>query len=568
MAGLSARQTISRLHAIRNRYGAGAVREKASLLQSIPDLVIRTTADLGRLHLTLCFLRAFPDTADIHRASIRLLEEFPLLTRHLGESQLPRLTDSGIARSTIHYPFSFEVGSWLARRFPGVGHIDWDEFGDTTRFDELLEHLMHASESDFFDSGRVTTDEWMRLAASQAHDTDFDWLMSELRDRRQHSRFWTGLYNAAEVPLRCELGDTTLSRTKNVYPQRNLTYRAEPMSKRVTRVKAEIARPIKSLKRLSGEAGAKLIDVAMASLAVRHRETIHFNHANPAEVWMADVGKGVRIAATGLLPEHRYPLECTMGFLILSNGVPIGYGGSSMVYRQANTGINIFDEYRGSEAAWLWVQVMRVFHAISGCTRFIANPYQFGEDNPEALASGAFWIYYRLGYRPVDRAVRRLALDEQARIRERPGYRTPIGTLKALATCDMHLTLPGARQSEYFDEDWIETCSMLATRELARTRHRSRRKALDDIAHQLAGDLGIVSMEDWNPEERKWFVRLGPLVAATNPARWTKREQSSLIRLMHAKGADNEREFIRRFGQQERWFDALRQACREAAAPS
>ena len=568
MAGLSARQTISRLHAIRNRYGGAAADEKLALLASLPSLAIRSASDLGRLHVALCFLRAFPDSAGVHRAVTGLLDDFPRLSRHLGESQRARLNDTGIAGSALHYRFSFEVGAWLARRFPGVGHIDWDEFDDTGRFDELLEHLMHESEADFFDSGQVTTDQWIRLAASHAKGTDFDWLMSELDDRRHYNRFWTALYNAADVPLRCELGDSALSRTRNLYPAGRIRYRADPMSGRVSRAKAEIARPLKSLQRLDAGAGRALLDDAMASLAVRHRETIHFNHANPAEVWIADAGKGVQIAATGLLPEHRYPLECTMGFLILSNGVPIGYGGSSMVYRQANTGINIFDEYRGSEAAWLWVQVMRLFHAISGCTRFIANPYQFGEDNPEALASGAFWFYYRLGYRPVDAGVRRLAAEERAKIRARRGYRTPIPTLRELATCDMHLVLPGATQSELFDESWIETCSLLATREIAKTGHRSRRRALDDIAHRLVRDLDIERMEDWSTEERKWFVRMGPLVAATCPADWPKRDKASLVQLMHAKGGDQERDYIRRFGRQERWFSELRHACRQAARAS
>ena len=155
-----------------------------------------------------------------------------------------------------------------------------------------------------------------------------------------------------------------------------------------------------------------MIDVAMASLAVRHRETFHFNHANPREVYLADVGEGVSIAIFGLLNRHRYPLECTMGYLIVSNGTPVGYGGASLLFLQANTGVNIFDEYRGSEAAFLWVQVMRVFHHIAGCTRYIANAYQFGADNDEALQSNAFWFYYRLGYRPVSRNIRELASRE------------------------------------------------------------------------------------------------------------------------------------------------------------
>ena len=138
-------------------------------------------------------------------------------------------------------------------------------------------------------------------------------------------------------------------------------------------------------------------------------------------------------------------LECTMGYLILSNGVPIGYGGASALFRQVNTGINIFDEFRHSEAAFLWTQVMRVYHALTGCTRFIANAYQFGGDNREALQSGAFWFYYRLGFRPVDGPIRALARAEAAKIRKRPGYRSNVATLKRLASCDMHLTLPGAK---------------------------------------------------------------------------------------------------------------------------
>lgn len=103
-------------------------------------------------------------------------------------------------------------------------------------------------------------------------------------------------------------------------------------------------RPLDSLQRLSARAGSKLIDVAMASLAVRHRETNHFNCANPKEVYLADVGMGLSIAVFGLHEKDRYPLECTVGYLIVSNGVPIGYGGASALFRHVNTGINIFDE--------------------------------------------------------------------------------------------------------------------------------------------------------------------------------------------------------------------------------
>jgi hypothetical protein len=558
----SARQTISRLHAIRNRFGPDWRQEKEELLDEVQRLAIRTAADLRRLHTALCFLRAFPDSGDIHSAVEGLLSGFSSLHGDLGRGQASRLADTGVAGTELFYRFSFEVAAWLARRYPGTTGIDWAEFDDTSRLDELLEHLLHQTETDFFDSGRVSTQEWVRLVSGEHPGTDFDWLMSQLDDRRHHNRFWTSLYNAADIPLRCSLADSSLSRTRCVYPAQSNYFRDVPMQNRVANARAEIARPLRALTLLDRKEGKALLDVAMASLAVRHRETIHFNYANPAEVWVADVGRGVSIFATGLDPEHRYPVECTMGFLIVSNGVPIGYGGSSMLFRQANTGINIFDEYRGGEAAWLWVQVMRVFHALSGCTRFIANPYQFGSENAEALKSGAFWFYYRLGYRPVDGKVRKLARNEFAKLRKKTDHRTPVEILRKLATCDMHLALPGARQAEFFDEGWIETTSLLATRELNRSGQPSRRKAEDLVAHELAGALGIRSMDDWSTEERRWFVRFAPIVAAAAPASWTATEKRSMVALMRAKGGRLERDYARQLGAHERFFTALKKACR------
>ena len=550
---------------MRNRFGAEPAAQKAGLLRQLNGLTVCTASDARRLHLALCFLRAFPDSRTVLEQASALLARFHEVVAGLGDSHQHHLTDTGLAGTNVHYPFSYEVANWMARRFPGIAAIDWEELHDTARLDELLEYVLHPAEADYFDSGQVSTEEWIRIAAEHQQGTDFDWLMTQLGEHRSYQRFWTQLYNAAELPLRCTLSDTAISVTRNVFPVRSIRYRYVEMKGRIHRAQREIARPVRSMRLLDKRDGQKLIDVAMSSLAMRHRETIHFDYANAREVWLADVGKGVAIAITGLLPGQRYPLECTMGFLILSNGVPIGYGGSSMLYRQLNTGINVFEEYRGSEAAWLWVQVMRVFHALSGCTRFIANPYQFGAGNAEALKSGAFWFYYRLGYRPVDRDVRALAREEHLYIRKRRHHRTPVAVLKQLATCDMHLVLPAARQAEFFDEALIETSSLLATQQLALSGHQSRRKAQDELGRQLAADLGVVSMDGWTGEERRWFMRMAPVVAATHPAAWPLRDRRALVSLMRAKGGQLERDFVKRLGRHERFFTALKKACRRAS---
>jgi hypothetical protein len=561
----SARQAVNRLYDIRNRFGRQYASEKMELLEAIPGLAIRTAADTKKLHKTLCFMRAFPDTPEIHTCVSDALSTFDELISVLGESQQIRLVDSGISGTDIHYSFSFEVAAWLARKHTGLTHVDWSEFEETDRLDELLEQLLEPAEADYFDSGQASTEEWMGTASKDQPGTDFDWLMSQIKDHRQHDRFWTALYNSADVPLRCRLADSALSSSSNVFEVDEVFCRKRAMRNRVGDAKKQIASPLNSVTRLSRKHGARLIDVAMASLAVRHRETLHFNYANPDDVYLADVGAGVSIAVTGLDEEHRYPLECTMGFLILSNGVPIGYGGSSMLFKQANTGVNIFDEYRGSEAAWLWVQVMRVFHALTGCTRYIANPYQLGSENVEALGSGAFWFYYRLGYRPVDQDIRRLARREFSELRAEKGRRTSLDILKQLASCDMHLTLAGARQSEYFDEVWIERCALLATRELARTGHLSRRKSHDQLARQLAVDLQIKSMKNWSRTERKWFKRLCPVLTATNPGQWSAGDRKTLVALIRAKSAKTELGYAQLLNKHHAFFAALKNACRRVA---
>ena len=107
-----------------------------------------------------------------------------------------------------------------------------------------------------------------------------------------------------------------------------------------------------------------------------------------------------RLPSSACGPSTGIPLETTMGYLILSHGVPIGYGGASALFRQVNTGINLFAEYRGSEGSFLWVQVMRVFRHLFGCTRFIANAFQFGSDNAEALEMRCVLVLLPAGIPP------------------------------------------------------------------------------------------------------------------------------------------------------------------------
>lgn len=555
---------INRLDHIRNRFDAASSREKLDLLRSLDGVGVGTSGGLERLHAALCFIRAFPDTLDHYRCARAQLASFEERIASLPATTRDALWDTGIAGTQLNYRFSYEVAVWLAKRAPGAVSIDWEEIDDPSRLDDLLALLIQGCEADHFDSGAISCREWFEQAVAGTARTDFDWLLAHMGEERLSS-IWTHMYNAVELPLTWQLTGAGNSTTLNTIPVRRVSPRSGGMRKRVRSPKQEIMRPLKSLRKLSPRAGRRMVDVAMTSLAVRHRETYHFSYANPGDIHVADVGEGVSIAVFGMREKHRYPLESTMGYLILSNGVPVGYGGASALFRQVNTGVNFFEEYRGSEAAFLWVQVMRVYRQLVGCSRFIANPYQFGSENPEALHSGAFWFYYRLGFRPTSPAVQKLAKRELARLDRNGSRRSDLKTLERLASCDMHLTLPGARAGELFDETWIETSSMLASRILSAAGGRTSDEAANRVGAKLARDVGLRDVGRWSTSRRRAYLQLAPIVAATRPAHWPAEAKRSIRALLRAKGGPDEADYARLLARHEYFLRALRKICRKAA---
>lgn len=558
------RQKIHELYRIRTQFDPGAAERKLELCRCLRGLSMSSASDLKTYHAALCFMRAFPDSKRHFEAARRSLLDFSTRIARLPAVAHAALSDTGIAATALHYSYSCEVAKWLAKHARGDVSIEWKEVDDdTTQLDELLTQFLQPVEADYFDSGEVSSRDWIDMASASFHGTDFDWLFAQLRSARTATDL-PRLYDATDLPLVWHIGNSKFSISTNVFPVKEVKSRNQGMRKVGRRPKADIQQPLASLQKLPGRQGKQLVNVAMAALAARHRETLHFNHANHREVYIADVGLGTSIVVFGLQERFRYPLECTMGFLILSNGAPVGYGGTSLLFGQANTGVNIFSEYRGSEAAFLWVQVMRVYHHLAGCKRFIANAYQFGEDNDEALKSGAYWFYYRLGFRSVSREIRMLATEEHAKIRRVGNYRSSIRTLRRLASCDMHLTLPGARSSDYFDEKWFDTISKLATEELGAAGGYSRDDAVANVLGRVAKDLSVRGLDKWSGNERHCAGQLAPILSATNIASWPPPAKQAARKLLRAKGGAQEAKYAQLLCENEFLNRRLQAACRAA----
>jgi hypothetical protein len=243
----------------------------------------------------------------------------------------------------------------------------------------------------------------------------------------------------------------------------------------------------------------------------------------------------------------------------------VGYGGVSPLYRQANTGVNVFAAFRGTEAAALWIGALRCFRTLFGSTRFIANPFQVGRGNPEAIASGAFWFYYRIGFRPADAAVHAIAEREAEARRRDARHRSSAATLRTLAAVDLVLTLPDARPGDAFDEAWLPQLALRDTAHIAAEGHRGRHVAADRIAARVARMLGA-DRRQWTERERAAFTALAPLAEEIpDLVRWTPRERAALAALLRAKGGPQERAYVLRAARHPRWYPALAALAQAAA---
>ena len=151
--------------------------------------------------------------------------------------------------------------------------------------------------------------------------------------------------------------------------------------------------------------------------------------------------RGLSVALMGMVPERRHPIDSYMGYVVFKNGLPIGYGGSWILFDSGRIGLNIFPAYRGGESQYIFEQVLKVHREVYQLNRFSVDPYQIGKENSEGIKSGAFWTYYHAGFRPICEEQKKLAEAEALKIKSIKGYRSSVSTLKKLADSRLELVL-------------------------------------------------------------------------------------------------------------------------------
>jgi hypothetical protein len=525
--------------------------QKVELLAQLERAVLGK-AEVRRLHEILCFLRAYPDDRALLAEVERMLDAFERrrdLQRHRDG-----LANSGIAGTALRFRFFAATARRLARRWPEQLSIDWDNWDDAARLLRVLPLVALPAERAAFDEPSLEPRSWLqRYAGGDAAFLLRGWGAFEADDLVRDA-----FYDDLDPPLMLEPGPGTPCRTREKYDKLPVVYQTAPLSRTRPDLQREVERGPLSVRDVSAREADALIELARNCMLPRERDLEVFAYANRDDVRLVDCGAGVWFACIGVVPERRSLLEAVYAFLMLKNGVAVGYALCSALFASSEVAFNLFETFRGGETAILFGRVLAMVRALFGSDAFAIDPYQLGHGNDEGLASGAFWFYQKLGFRPRKREVARTMQRELARMRVRPAHRSSLATLKVLASAPVFWGL--RERDDVMGLLSMSNVALHVSRYVCDRFGADRELARETCMCEGAARLGVAPRR--LAELRMW-ERWAPLVASIpGVERWTRPQKRALVELIRAKGDTRESDFVPLFEKHRRLRTAVERLAR------
>jgi hypothetical protein len=569
---------LKQLEDAKSQFGPAAASILGKLLAQLSRQAFPDPASLIRFHEALLFFRAFPPGPSLIPKLEKLLTTFHERVDHLrglgaDMSAFDDFDTSGIAGTVMQDALNFDAVRWLARRIRRNIEIAWDDYLDDSANERALGSIwprlmpLLAEDSDV-----EATIPWTRwLDSARGRERPLEWLLrrfeelpveadrgekNQKRKRKptkeekkyQHDRedrVRASLYDALRLPVRWRLDNLRLSRTRNWQRPRGFFYHREPL---ITRSQVslahELAQPAPRPSKLSIREGERVMHTIREVMAVRYRELYGTTLGDPASVVRFSLARGVVIHLWNLPPARRLPLRAYVAGFTLKNGVPINYIEAIGLCEWIEVGFNTFYTYRHGETAWIYAQALRSLCAFTGARCISVYPYQIGQNNDEAIDSGAFWFYRKLGFRSGRADLEQLARDEEQKIAANPAHRTPARILRRLAEAHVFYDLPNGIPNAW-DTFSTRNLALRVNRRMAREFDGDSVRLRQASVAEVGGALGV-NPSRWNPAEQHSFENWSLVLAVIpNLDRWSPQEKEDAAEIIRAQAAANEMRYLR-----------------------
>jgi len=426
---------LDKLDSWKRQFGGPENGALERLLERVARTRFRDATDLIRLHETLLFLRAYPRTAGVARLADEILARFGDRVAGVDPAPFEDAEVSGIAGTALGAVFSYEVARSLHARHPGDIEIAWDRYDEIDRMGPVISRLIPLAREDWPVEAHVPFQRWV---------PGLGWLLAHLKGPDAAEQ-----YGSMAVPLEWKIAPA-ISRSSMRLPSRKLFCHTEPLlQRRDVSLGRELEAPPIAVRDVPRKEARAILDLIMDTSAMRYRELYGFSHPETNRVSHAELGRGVEMYFFGVPPEWRLPVRAYHAGMFFKNGVPAGYVELLSVFERAEVGFNLYYTFREGESAWLYARILHLFRQELGVNVFSVDPYQIGHKNSEAIDSGAFWFYRKLGFRPVDPEIAALTAREEAKMVRTPGHRSGRRTLERLASGYVLYEGPGAEHGAW-----------------------------------------------------------------------------------------------------------------------
>lgn len=396
---------------------------KIEILNAISKLNINSLEAMEEYHNVLIFLAAYPDNkqvlklvnSELNRLSIILKTNIKLNNK---------CSDTSLPYTRLNIQFSHDLLKWMNQFNQCKISIDCiDE--STVNLNQILKFTLPSLEQDITTAGFNNDDLLEALSISKNNRLTF--LINEFNKLENNPLVKDYFWELLQINLEIQLTNKNFSKSFNKVSSKKIFYH-ESIIKNFDYLNL-INQKLPNPKKLNNIESDELISTIKKSLVLKRRETDPSTFLEKNTLKYFELERGISIAIFGMEANRQMPLQSYIGYTLFKNGYPMAYGGSWIFGKVAWFGLNVFDEYRGGESGYVMCQLLRVYKQMFNLDYIEVEPYQYGQGNPDGIKSGAFWFYYKYGFRPVDKNLEELAKNEFLKIKNLKGYKTSTKTL-------------------------------------------------------------------------------------------------------------------------------------------
>ncbi|HEX2799189.1 MAG TPA: hypothetical protein VHQ44_05905, partial [Thermoanaerobaculia bacterium] len=174
---MKARDALLMLERLRTATGGNVAAQKRTCLAVLARRSLRGARAVERFHEALCYLRAYPDDAEVLADVTAMLARFPRradLRRHRRA-----LEGTGIAGTAIRFTFYAGTARWLAARWGNRLTVDWKAFANREALEHVFPLISLFSETPGLDELDLGVRGWVKRLKGP-HETDAAFLVHRL----------------------------------------------------------------------------------------------------------------------------------------------------------------------------------------------------------------------------------------------------------------------------------------------------------------------------------------------------------------------------------------------------